>query len=266
MIELSTLKHSNEGLGLIFKDQCWYVQKNIKDSILVKENAHIIVSKGVVVSLIEIANNATIELEIASDAHVEYQMINSKNMKRNFKCYGTLNLMQICLEATEESLEVQLLKEGASSKLELLSIMNQGNTVFHQQMNHLCKNTDSNISNFGVTLDGASILYDTVGKIEKGKSKSKCVQLSKGIILDDCSVVTSRPILLIDEYDVIANHGASIGKMSDDMLFYLMSRGLSKTDAFLLFLEGIISPFIAKIKEEKLQTLVNEKLKLLIKR
>ncbi|MDE7100865.1 MAG: SufD family Fe-S cluster assembly protein, partial [Anaeroplasmataceae bacterium] len=144
-------------MGLIFKDQCWYVQKSIHEPILVKENTHIIVSKGVVVTLVEIASKATIELEIASDASVEYQMINSKNMKRIFKCYGTLNLMQICLEATEESLEVQLLKEGASSKLELLSIMNQGSTVFHQQMNHLCKNTESNISNFGVTLDGASI-------------------------------------------------------------------------------------------------------------
>ncbi|MDE5867553.1 MAG: SufD family Fe-S cluster assembly protein [Anaeroplasmataceae bacterium] len=224
MIELSTLKHSNEDLGLIFKDQCWYVQKSIKEPILIQDNAHIIVSKGIHTSFIEIASDASIKLEVIEDAFVEYQMINSKNMKRNFKCYGTLNLMQICLEATDESLEVHLLKEGASSKLELLSIMNQDDTVFHQQMNHLCPNTESNISNFGVTLDGASILYDTVGKIEKGMSKSKCVQLSKGIVLDDSSAVTSRPILLIDEYDVIANHGASIGKMSDDMLFYMMSR------------------------------------------
>ena len=96
-------------------------------------------------------------------------------------------------------------------------------------------------------------------------AKSKCVQLSKGIIMDDEAKITSKPILLIDEFDVIANHGASIGKMSDDSLFYLMSRGLTKKDAFLLVLNGIINPFIEKIFNEELKNEIIKQLTLLIK-
>ena len=60
----------------------------------------------------------------------------------------------------------------------------------------------------------------TTGKIEKGMSKSKCAQLSRGIVMDDKSMIQAKPILLIDEFDCFANHGASIGKMSDEDLFY----------------------------------------------
>ena len=59
-------------------------------------------------------------------------------------------------------------------------------------------------------------------------------------------------ILLIDEYDVHANHGAAIGKMSDDELFYLMSRGLSNKEAFKLILSGIINPFMDNLLDESL--------------
>ena len=62
----------------------------------------------------------------------------------------------------------------------------------------------------------------------------------------------SLPILLIDEYDVHANHGAAIGKMSDDELFYLMSRGLSNKEAFKLILSGIINPFMDNLLDESL--------------
>lgn len=109
-------------------------------------------------------------------------------------------------------------------------------------------------------------MFDTTGKIYKGMSKSKCVQLSKGIVMDDISSVTSKPILLIDEFDVIANHGASIGKMSDESLFYLMSRGLTKQEAFLLMLEGIVRPFIDKLTDEEVKNQFEKKIETILKR
>ncbi|HRF71073.1 MAG TPA: SufD family Fe-S cluster assembly protein, partial [Candidatus Pelethenecus sp.] len=67
-------------------------------------------------------------------------------------------------------------------------------------------------------------------------------------------------------YDVIANHGASIGKMSDESLFYLMSRGLSKQEAFLLILEGIIAPFMNQIPDASLKNEINGKIEKMMKR
>ena len=93
---------------------------------------------------------------------------------------------------------------------------------------------------------------------------SKASQLSRGVILDDDSNVTANPILLIDEYDCFANHGAEIGKINDEDLFYLMSRGLSKTEAFTLMLQGMVRPYIDSIPLESLKEEINSKVNNLI--
>ena len=162
------------------------------------------------------------------------------------------------------------IKEITSSKLNLDSIYNlngQGATIkanslivakdykssLVQTVYHNSKNTHSNIENYGISLDNSEITFNTTGKIYKGMSGSNCKQLARGIICGDNSAVKSLPILLIDEYDVHANHGAAIGKMSDEELFYLMSRGLSSKEAFKLILSGIINPFLDDILDDSLQ-------------
>ena len=57
--------------------------------------------------------------------------------------------------------------------------------------------------------------------------------------------------IIIDEFDVVANHGASIGKMSDDSLFYLMSRGLTKEEASKIIIMGFINPLVDKIEDKE---------------
>ena len=84
--------------------------------------------------------------------------------------------------------------------------------------------------------------------------------------MDDNSTVTAKPILLIDEYDCFANHGATIGKMSDEDLFYLMSRGLSKKEAFMLILSGIINPFIEAITIEGIKDKISSKISNMIEK
>ena len=82
--------------------------------------------------------------------------------------------------------------------------------------------------------------------------------------MDNTSTITAKPILLIDEFDCFANHGASIGKMSDEDLFYLMSRGLTKDEAFLLILQGIVKPFVDGIPNEELRNNISESVNKLI--
>ena len=84
--------------------------------------------------------------------------------------------------------------------------------------------------------------------------------------MDDESNITANPILLIDEYDCFANHGAAIGKINDEDLFYLMSRGLSKNEAFTLMLQGMIRPYIDSIPLESLKKQIEEKVLNLIER
>ena len=95
-------------------------------------------------------------------------------------------------------------------------------------------------------------------------SKSKCSQKTRGIVMDDESEIVANPILLIDEYDCFANHGASIGKVNDEELFYLMSRGLTKDESVLLILSGMVLPFINEIPNENLKNELSEEVSHLI--
>jgi Fe-S cluster assembly protein SufD len=97
-------------------------------------------------------------------------------------------------------------------------------------------------------------------------NKTNCRQLSRGVVMDNESKITAKPILLIDEYDCFASHGATIGKMSDDDLFYLMSRGLTKNEAFFLILGGIIKPFIDKLPLDNLKEEIMNKINNMIEK
>lgn len=265
MINLSD-KLNLEGYGLLLQNNELTITKTLKNEyIVIDDNITINVLENVDVNILDTSSNKEIFVNINKNSNVNYQIINSNSSNRKFVNNGNLEVCEICLNETNSNLLIDLVVEEASSNVSVLSITNEKNQNFIQNVVHKAPKTYSNISNFGVALNKSTITFDTSGKIEKGMSKSKCVQLSKGIIMDDNAKITSKPILLIDEFDVVANHGASIGKMSDDSLFYLMSRGLTKKEAFLLVLNGIINPFIEKIFSEELKESIIKELTLLIK-
>jgi len=89
-------------------------------------------------------------------------------------------------------------------------------------------------------------------------------QSLKGIIASDQAIIEVNPILLIDEYDVKAGHGATIGKLDENSVYYLMSRGLTRKDAERLMINGFLNPIISEITDEPLKerfvSLVNQRL------
>ena len=97
-------------------------------------------------------------------------------------------------------------------------------------------------------------------------AKSRCSQISRGVVMDDDSEVLAKPILLIDEFDCFANHGAAIGKISDENLFYMMSRGLTKDESVLLILQGMINPYVENIPLDSFKEELKNRLNLLIER
>ena len=117
---------------------------------------------------------------------------------------------------------------------------------------HNAKNTQSKIENY-ITSNKAKVDVDVIGKIKKGMSNSNCVQKSRGIILSNDAKIKVMPVLLIDEFDVSANHGAAIGKLNDEDLYYLMSRGISKKDAEMLIVKGFLSPILSSLSNEELK-------------
>ena len=224
-----------------------------KKDYIVNKSETIKVTNNNDIIIYDYCSDSNVELYVEEGSTVNYIITKSKNSKRVFNVDGTLNIISIYVSNTNEDLLINLNKENATTNVKNLVICNGIESNFIQYVKHNSKVTFSNIENIGIAFDNGNVTFDTTGKIEKGMSKSKCAQLSRGIVMDNKSTVTAKPILLIDEYDCFANHGASIGKMSDDDLFYLMSRGLNKDEAFLLILQGIVRPYINSIPDDNLK-------------
>ena len=150
-----------------------------------------------------------------------------------------------------------------------LSLLNIGSKTdefnVNQDILHNAKLTKSVINNSLISNNFSKLKYSVSGRIFKGNEKSVCSQLNKGIILNKEGYIKAEPKLFIDEYDVEANHGAAIGQIDDNQLFYLLSRGLSETEARSLIISGYTKPFINDIQDEDIRSYVEKQVSRKIK-
>ena len=118
--------------------------------------------------------------------------------------------------------------------------------------------TINEVNCFGIVKDESVLNYDVTSFIKKGAKQSVVRQNSKILLFDEKSVGKNNPILEIEENDVKASHGSSIGKIDDDTMFYLCSRGLSKNEATNLICLGKVEYLIKKIDDEVIkEVLIN---------
>jgi Fe-S cluster assembly protein SufD len=123
-----------------------------------------------------------------------------------------------------------------------------------QWIKHLAINTTSYVENLLVSADESKLDFEVSGFIEKGMKGSICKQQNRGVILNEEGSVRVDPKLYINEFDVEAGHGAAIGQVNEDELFYLLSRGLDETAAKRLIISGYTEPFINSFETKSLQS------------
>ena len=117
------------------------------------------------------------------------------------------------------------------------------------------KSSINNLKVEGCLKDNSKKVFRGIVDFVEGCTKSTGIENENCILLSDTCISRSVPVLLCHEDDVIGAHGESSGKINDDKLFYLMSRGLSKEEATKLI---VISNFNSIINEIKNDTLKEE--------
>lgn len=118
---------------------------------------------------------------------------------------------------------------------------------------HNKPHTSGQMDNYGVVKDQGKLVIDGIGTITKGQHGSASHQTNRIMIFDPECVASANPYLYIDEYDVKASHAASVGKMDEDHLYYLQSRGLKKREAMQLITYGYLKPVIEVIDNEMIK-------------
>jgi Fe-S cluster assembly protein SufB len=142
---------------------------------------------------------------------------------------------------------------GKGARGEILSIAFAGKGQ-HQDAGgkvvHGAPNTSSRIISKSISKNGGRASYRGLLKVADGAKGSKSNVVCDALILDESSRSDTYPYIEIDEDDVKVGHEASVSKIGEEQLFYLMSRGLSEAEASTLIVSGFIEPLVKELPME----------------
>ncbi len=118
------------------------------------------------------------------------------------------------------------------------------------KMTHAAPETTSIIDSKSISKDGGRTTYRGLVKVDEGAHKVKSHVRCDALILDDESRSDTYPYMQIDEKDARIGHEATVSKVGDDQIFYLMSRGLSEQQATAMIVNGFIEPITKTLPME----------------
>lgn len=203
-----------------------------------------------------ISANLVEEMILERDAHVHFTAIDRMQtvaylarrayLMKNARLDWALGLMNDGDILAD--FNTDLIGEGSHAEFKAVAIATgsqlQGVTT---RITNYGQHTEGNILQHGVILSDATLIFNGIGHIVRGARDSDAQQENRVLMLSRAARGDANPILLIDENDVRAGHAASVGRVDQAQMYYLMSRGLSKDVAERLVIRGFLGSVLAEI-------------------
>jgi Fe-S cluster assembly protein SufB len=142
---------------------------------------------------------------------------------------------------------------GRNAHAEVISIAFAGSDQ-HQDAGakavHLAPDTTSRITSKSVSKQSGRTTYRGLLHVAKGATNVKSNVRCDALLLDETSRTDTYPYVEVNEDDATISHEATVGKIGEDQIFYIMSRGFSESDALSLIVGGFIEPFTKELPME----------------
>src|SRR5213083_773944 len=146
---------------------------------------------------------------------------------------------------------IWLLGEGAHGEVLSIAFAGKGqHTDAGGKAVHIAPNTTSVITSKSISKNGGRAGYRGLLEVAKGAKRAKSKVVCDALILDDASRSDTYPYMKIDEDEVDIGHEATVSKIGEEQLFYLMSRGLSEAEASALIVSGFVEPITKELPLE----------------
>lgn len=206
-------------------------------------------------------HSGVIEIVVKKDARVRYTTIqNWSNNVYNLVTQRALVHEGATMEWVDANLGSKLTMKYPSCYLlgpgahgEILSMAFAGHGQ-HQDAGgkviHFAPHTSSKITSKSISKAGGRASYRGLLKVYKGAEDVKSNVVCDALLLDETSRSDTYPYIEIDEDDVTIGHEASVSKVGEEQLFYLMSRGLSEEEATTMVVSGFIEPLVKELPME----------------
>ena len=176
---------------------------------------------------------------------------------------STLKLFNVTLggKFSKNRVEATLAGEGSSAELKAIYFAsNEQFFDFHTLQDHRVGNTRSDLLFKGALQDVSRTVYAGLIRIAKHAARSDAYQANRNLVLSDKAKATSIPMLEIDNNDVRCTHGATVGPVDPEHLFYLRSRGIPEQTAKRMLIQGFFGDVLDRIPFEHARNLVEAEL------
>jgi len=146
---------------------------------------------------------------------------------------------------------VWLMEEGAHGEVLSIAFANTGQILdAGAKMVHAASNTTSLITSKSISKGGGRSAYRGLVRVEEGATNAKSYVMCDALLLDEDSRSDTYPYMEIEESNVDIGHEATVSKVGEDQLFYLMSRGLTEAQATAMVVAGFIEPIVKELPME----------------
>ena len=146
---------------------------------------------------------------------------------------------------------VWLMEEGAHGEVLSIAFANTGQVLdAGAKMVHVAPNTTSLITSKSISKGGGRAMYRGLVRVEEGAEESKAFVRCDALLLDEDSRSDTYPSMEVEESNIDIGHEATVSKVGEDQLFYLMSRGLTEEQATAMVVAGFIEPIVRELPME----------------
>ena len=190
-------------------------------------------------------DNSNLEIILSVTSPKEINIVNSIYAQLEKDSNLTIHNISTGAALSRSRMDIDLLGNGSEFSLDGIYFGEEtqihDNRVF---VNHLGKNTSSNMITKGVLGDQSSSIFTGTIHIAEGAEKTESHQENRNILLSEEATAQSVPNLEILCDDVICSHGSSVGPIEENIYHYVMSRGIKKVDADKLLIKGFFNEVI----------------------
>lgn len=200
----------------------------------------IIVKKGARMRYTTIQNWSTNMYNLVTQRAVAYENATMEWVDSNLGSKVTMKYPSVYLK-----------EPGAHG--EILSMAFAGKGQYQDtggKMIHFAPNTSSKITSKSISKNGGRAAYRGLVKVYPEASNVRSSVVCDALLLDEDSRTDTYPSIEIENEDVSIGHEASVSKIGEEQLFYLMSRGMSEEDATTMIVSGFIEPLVKELPME----------------
>ncbi len=209
----------------------------------------------------QVMHDGIVEVYVGCNAHLNFVELQSWGdnvwafTRERARVMGDGNLEWIFgamgSHLTKNFSDIDLVEEGATGRMSGFYFTSGDQHLDHDtQQNHMAPNTTSDLLYKGALMDESRSVWQGMIYVAPGAIGTDGYQANRNLILSKAARADSIPGLEILADDVRCTHGATVGKIDEELLFYLQSRGIPTKDAEQLIVMGFFAPIMERIPFE----------------